>query len=125
MAVTRGFYQPVTDGSRIYWILWFSALLMSPIRACELFYNIDFSWGAYTVLILAIGILTHYRRQMELSGSVLTMTFVGRKKAQTLDLAGEGVQFSVNKRKLTVDQAGQVRVYHLSKKIAQAVKGLA
>lgn len=58
MRVIRGFYQPKADWSNIAWIMWLSVLIISPIWASELFYNINWWWATYTIIMVLIGLWT-------------------------------------------------------------------
>ncbi|GAP02640.1 hypothetical protein FPFC_020880 [Fructobacillus pseudoficulneus] len=125
MGVTRGFYQPKTDGNKIFWILWSSVLLRSPIWASELFYNLNFRWLAFTLFIILVGVLTWFRRQMRLTGTTLEITRALRLRQETVDLSASDVTWSIEKKWLTLTVAGKTRRFSLNKKLAAALKGIA
>ncbi|CAK1226675.1 EbsA family protein [Fructobacillus tropaeoli] len=125
MRVIRGFYQPKADWSNIAWIMWLSVLIISPIWASELFYNINWWWATYTIIMVLIGLWTFFGRKIMLENQTLTIKSAWLMKQQVIDLNDSAVNWFFDQKALIVVIGGRPRAYHLSKKMAQALKGMA
>ncbi|MDF7637086.1 hypothetical protein PT274_02235 [Leuconostocaceae bacterium ESL0958] len=121
MTFVRGFYQPITTGSKILWTWWTVFLLISPIWASELFYAVNLPWLLYTVIILALGLVLHLRRRIYLSDHELIISFLGKKADQSFDLRDRS-HWLLQGRRLTIWREGIASRYLISFAFARQLK---
>ncbi|MCK8616924.1 EbsA family protein [Fructobacillus sp. M158] len=118
---TKVYYQPVSDWSKIAWLLSLCFLLVSPIWASELFYSVDGYWLGYSLVALAWLIILFLTRYAVIDDNQITLHRLRFYKVKVLPIDKNGQNLRFDRHSLTIQVANQqdVRLCLTKKAIRQ------